>query len=145
MNWLVVLVFALAAFFFLESDMVFLALLCVVGLVLALYYYSDAGGAGSGHGHGARGGHGVAAGHGGRADGEGPMVIKVGGKHHKPPELYRVRVYPTWENRSAWEEFGKNYLGPVLNVFGGTAYRAVTGKHSEKGKDMPIEEAFRGR
>jgi len=140
LNWLVVLVFALAAFFFLESDMFFLALLCVVGLVLSLYYYSSAG-AGSGRSNGAHG----RASHAGGYDGEGPMVIKVGGKHKKPPELYKVRVYPTWENRSAWEEFGKNYLGPIMNVFGSTAYRVASGKHSERGKDIQPEETFRGR
>jgi len=137
-NWIVVLALAVAAFFFLSEDMVFFAVLCVVGLVLALYYYSIAEKSGAG----AAGEYAAAAAAGER---EGPLIVKVGGKHKKPPSLYKVRVYPTWENRSAWEEFGKNYLGPTLNSIGGTIFRLGSGKHSERGMDIQPDEMMRGR
>ncbi|MEM0475558.1 MAG: hypothetical protein QW343_02065 [Candidatus Norongarragalinales archaeon] len=137
MNWLLVLVFAGAAFYFLVEDSLFLAVLCLVGLVLALYYYSTV----SDEDAGAKAKTSVAS------EGDGaPLIVKVGGKKkHESSHLYKVRVYPTWENRSMWEEFGKNFLGPILHVFGSTAYRAATGKHAEKGWDIQPEEQFRGR
>ncbi len=145
MNLLVVVLLALAAFYFLMSDMLSLAVVCVIGLVIVLYYYSsgdsramarESGGYGGGH----------ASGHAdGRGSGEGPMVVQLGHKHKKHPELYRVRIYPTWENRSMWEEFGKNFLGPTLNSVGGTIYRAASGKHTEKGMDIQPDEMMRGR
>ncbi len=136
---LVVALLALAAFYFLMSDMLSLAVVCVVGLVIVLYYYSSGDNrAMQAHGTARGGAH-------GRVQSEGPMVVQLGQKHKKHPELYRVRIYPTWENRSMWDEFGKNFLGPVLNVFGGTAYRVASGKHSERGKDIQTDEMMRGR
>jgi hypothetical protein len=141
LNIFVVALLALAAFYFLMSDVLSLAVACVIGLVIVLYYYSS----GDSRAMASAGAHAHAAGAQGGSGGEGPMVIRVGQKHKKHPELYRVRIYPSWENRSMWEEFGKNFLGPVMNVFGSTAYRAASGKHAEKGWDMQPEEAMRGR
>ena len=134
----VVALLALAAFYFLVSDMLSLAVVCVAGLVIVLYYYSSGD-------NRAMQAHGAHAGAHGRMQSEGPMVVQLGQKHKKHPELYRVRIYPSWENRSMWDEFGKNFLGPVMNVFGSTAYRLASGKHSERGTDIKPDEMMRGR
>jgi hypothetical protein len=141
LNLLLVVVLALAAFYFLMSDMVSLAVLCIIGLVVLLYYYSTSG---------TREPAAYAAAYAGGAAGEseGPTVIRVGhgGKqHHKPSHLYKVRIYPTWENRSMWEEMGKWGAGVPLNTIGGSIYRLFSGKHAEKGWDMLPEEQMRGR
>ncbi|MFH0973573.1 MAG: hypothetical protein V1817_02170 [Candidatus Micrarchaeota archaeon] len=138
MNLFVIALLALAAFYFLMSDMLSLAVVCVAGLVIVLYYYSSGD-------NRALQAHGAHAGAHGSAQSEGPMVVQLGHKRKPHPELYRVRIYPSWENRSAWEELGKQYLGPLMNTLGSTAYRVASGKHAEKGLDMQPDETFRGR
>ncbi|MFH0973685.1 MAG: hypothetical protein V1817_02775 [Candidatus Micrarchaeota archaeon] len=138
MNLFVIALLALAAFYFLMSDMLSFAVVCVAALVVVLYYYSS----GDSRALQAQGGARGAAR--GSAQGEAPFVMKLGQKRKPHPELYRVRVYPTWENRSAWEETGRN-IGFELSSLGGAVYRMFTGKHSEKGMDIQPEETFRGR
>lgn len=132
MNWVLLIVLGLLAFFLIQENLLFLGFLVFIAMIVVALYKPS------------------------YVDYAQPVPMQAQAERHKQPYYikmkaekipgsYYVRIYPSWENRNMWEEMGKWGLGVPLNTLGSTVYRLFTGKHAEAGTELEPELLMRGR